>query len=118
MKINAKISQVLPAQTGTGTNGDWTKLSFIVSTDFSGRTVDVYIISWGDRINQNHLIVGNIVEIGIEIKSREYNGRWYTDIIGQELSVIRLAENEDVSRSIPLEENRNEKDDNDSEVPF
>ena len=35
---------------------------------------------WGDKIDQFGLKVGEQVNLGIEVESREYNGRWYTEV--------------------------------------
>lgn len=35
---------------------------------------------WGDKIDQFNLQAGDQVNAGIEIESREFNGRWYTDV--------------------------------------
>lgn len=118
MKINARIKEILPVQTGTGQNGEWTKLSFIVTTIFSTLPVNICITSWGDRIKQDQIVVGNTVEIEIEIKSREFNGRWYTDIIGQEMKTIREAKDDDVFGSIPSAENKKSEDKNEPDTPF
>ena len=34
----------------------------------------------GDNIDSFALQVGDDVSVSIDIKSREYNGRWYTDV--------------------------------------
>jgi hypothetical protein len=35
---------------------------------------------WGDKIDQFNMQSGDEVNVGIEIESREYNGKWYTDV--------------------------------------
>lgn len=34
----------------------------------------------GDRVDQYPMGIGDIVTISFDIESREFNGRWYTDI--------------------------------------
>lgn len=79
MQLTAKLIQLLPLQTGTGKNGQWKKQEFIVETEgqFSKK---VCISIWGDKINDSQLQIGNDLRIDFDIESREYNGRWYTDV--------------------------------------
>jgi len=35
---------------------------------------------WGDKINESQLKPGNMLKIDFDVESREYNGRWYTDV--------------------------------------
>lgn len=81
MEINGKIVQVLNEQSGTGRNGVWRKRDYILETK-GQYPKKVCITVWGDKIDQFGLQVGEEVTLGIEIESREYNGRWYTDVKG------------------------------------
>lgn len=35
---------------------------------------------WGDKISEAQLQVGAQLTISFDVESREYNGRWYTDV--------------------------------------
>ena len=37
-------------------------------------------MAWGDKIDQFSINKGDQVEVSIDLESREYNGRWYTDV--------------------------------------
>jgi len=79
MQLTAKLTQLLPLQTGTGKNGQWKKQEFIVETE--GQFPKKVCVSiWGDKINDSQLQIGNHLKIDFDIESREYNGRWYTDV--------------------------------------
>lgn len=79
MQLTAKLVQLLPLQTGTGKNGEWKKQDIIVETD-GQYPKKVCISIWGDKIAGNQLIIGNNLNISFDVESREYNGRWYTDV--------------------------------------
>ena len=79
MQITAKLTQLLPIQTGTGKNGEWKKQDIIVETDGEYQK-KVCISIWGEKINEAQLQIGNLLKIDFDIESREYNGKWYTDI--------------------------------------
>ena len=79
MQITAKLVQLLPLQTGVSRNGEWKKQDIIVETNdkFSKK---LCISIWGDKINPSQLTPGNTLTIDFDIESREFNGRWYTDV--------------------------------------
>lgn len=79
MEISGKIIQVLQEQGGTGRNGAWRKQDYILET--AGQyPKKVCMTVWGDKIDQFSLKEGQDVTAGIEVESREYNGKWYTDV--------------------------------------
>jgi hypothetical protein len=79
MDISGKIIQLLPVQTGQGKNGPWKKQDFILET---GDTYPkkVCIAVWGDKINMSNFKTGDLVDVSFDVESREFNGRWYTDV--------------------------------------
>jgi hypothetical protein len=79
MQLTAKLIQVLPLQTGSGKNGQWKKQDIIVETE-GQYPKKVCISIWGDKINESQLQAGAQLSISFDVESREYNGRWYTDV--------------------------------------
>ncbi len=113
MNLKAKLIQLLPLQTGMGKNGQWRKQDIIVETD--GQYPKKICISiWGDKINEKQLKIGNLLEIDFDLESREFNGKWYTDIrawkIVSEDDKITFTINED----LPSDEEPKDNDD----LPF
>jgi hypothetical protein len=79
MQLTAKLIQLLPLQTGSGKNGQWKKQDIIVETE-GQYPKKVCISIWGDKIDEKNLQVGNQLKIDFDVESREFNGRWYTDV--------------------------------------
>lgn len=79
MQLTAKLIQLLPIQTGTGKNGEWKKQDIIVETE-GQYPKKVCVSIWGDKINNVTLTIGSQYTFDLEIESREFSGRWYTDI--------------------------------------
>ena len=79
MQLTAKLVQVLPLQTGSGKNGQWKKQDIIVETE-GQYPKKVCVSIWGDKINESQLKEGAMLSISFDVESREYNGRWYTDV--------------------------------------
>jgi hypothetical protein len=79
MEITGKLLQLLPPQTGQGKNGTWKKQEFIIET---GDTYPkkVCLAIWGDKIDISKVGIGSSVTVSFDAESREYNGRWYTDL--------------------------------------
>lgn len=79
MQLTAKLVQVLPLESGMGRNGEWKKQNIVVETEgLYPKKVCVSI--WGDKINPSQLQLDNMLTIDFDIESREFNGRWYTDV--------------------------------------
>jgi hypothetical protein len=79
LKITGTIRQVLAEASGESRNGPWRKQEFILETE-GNYPKPVCIAVWGDNIDQFALREGERVTASIDIQSREYNGRWYTDV--------------------------------------
>jgi len=79
MELTATLIQLLPLQKGVGKNGEWKKQEIIVQTE-GQYPKKVCISIWGDKINERVLQVGSQLNISFDVESREYNGRWYTDV--------------------------------------
>lgn len=78
MDVKGKVIQLLQEQTGAGKKGPWRKQEFIVETQ-SQYPKKVCLSMWGDKIQQFNVSVGDTVSVSVELESREYNGRWYTE---------------------------------------
>lgn len=114
LKVAGKVVELLEEQSGTGRNGPWRKRDFIIETQ-DNYPKKICITQWGDDIDSNGLNVGDLITVSIDIQSREFNGRWYTDVrawrIEREKGVPNTPE-----RTEPEEEIPNFDDDDD--LPF
>lgn len=79
MNIRGKVVQILPLQQGTSKAGNpWQKQEFVL--DQGGQYPRKVCISlFGDNVAKIPQ-VGQDVMISVDIESREFNGRWYTEI--------------------------------------
>jgi hypothetical protein len=81
LEIIGKIVQMSPVQSGTTPKGEWKRQEVILETE-EQYPRKICIALWGDRIND---VAGiqlgtELVTISVDIESREFNGRWYTDV--------------------------------------
>jgi hypothetical protein len=79
MELTGTVIALLPEVSGQGKNGTWRKQEFILEIP-SQYPKKVCISLWGDKIEQAGLQVNDAVTASIDVESREYNNRWYTEI--------------------------------------
>lgn len=119
MEIKGKIIQILPEETGEGKNGPWRKQNFILETQ-EQYPKKVCITVWGDKIDLAGFGENSLVTASINIESREWNGKWFTDVKAWRL----VNENEstpaapDTSGIPPSNEIPPETSDDFNDLPF
>lgn len=80
LELTCKMVNTLPEQTGTGKNGQWVKMDVIVETE-EQYPKKVCLSAWGDMVQQfKNFGFGTRLKVNFRVESREYNGRWYTDV--------------------------------------
>ena len=91
MEIKGKLIKIMPTQQGTSQTGKvWQKRDFVIETQ-DRYPKNVAITAMGDLINEIPS-VGSNVTAHINIESREYNGRWYTNVTLWKLEVLTEAD--------------------------
>lgn len=79
MEIKGKVIAILPEQNGESKNGTWRKQEFVIET-YDQYPKKVCMEIWGDKIDEMLPSEGQDVTASINIESREWNGRWYTNV--------------------------------------
>lgn len=77
MEIKGTIISDLGQVSGQGKNGEWLKREYVIETQ-GNYPKKVCFEMWNDSIQD--LPIGSIVTAHIDVESREYNERWYTNI--------------------------------------
>ncbi len=82
MEFEGTVVMELPMTEGIGKSSGrpWKKREWVMETGGGMYPRKVKIQAFGDRADAIQLQVGQAYAISFEIESREYNGRWYTDI--------------------------------------
>lgn len=81
LELVARLIRKMPVQSGNSSRGEWSKQEFIVETlDMYPRKVCMSV--WGaDKITElKNFAEGETLRFSLNIESREYNNRWYTDV--------------------------------------
>ena len=80
MEISGTLIAILDTQTGVGKNGPWKKQGFVIETK-DKFPKKVAIQAWNDAADSvEKLKPGTSVKVSFDVESREYNGKWYTDL--------------------------------------
>ena len=79
LEISGKIIEILEVKSGQSANGEWRKQEYVLETE-AQYPKKVCFMAWGDKIDQFNIQQGETVAVSIDLESREYNGRWYTDV--------------------------------------
>ncbi len=79
LKITGTVKQVLEEQSGESRNGPWRKQEFILESE-GKYPKPVCIAMWGENIDEFEIRPGERLTAYVDVASREYNGRWYTDV--------------------------------------
>jgi len=80
MEIIGKVVRLGNLVEGTSARGPWRKQELIIETEEQyPRTV--CLICWTNQIDEiQKFAPGQTIKAQIEISSREFNGKWYTDV--------------------------------------
>ena len=80
MDFEGTVLTVLPVVKGTNARGEWIKQEVIFEQpgEFNRK---ICVGFWGDKAAEaGTLRPGEVVNISANVESREFNGRWYTDV--------------------------------------
>jgi Domain of unknown function (DUF3127) len=115
MELSGKVIQQLPEVGGNSKSGNaWRKQEYILET--GGQYPKKVCVSlWGDKIDQFSLKPGENVTMGIDVESREYNGRWYTEV--KAYKVDRTGASGSISSDMP-EVDSFHSDGDEDKLPF
>ena len=82
LEIEGTLSQKLAVASGTSARGPWAKQEFILEFPDGNFTARACFTAWGqDKVQElDKYRVGDKVKVSFNLKSREYNGRWYNDL--------------------------------------
>ena len=82
LELEGRITRKLPVQQGTSARGAWAKQEFIFEYQEGNFPSQICMNVWGeDKVRDlEKYQVGDKVKISFNLSSREYNGRWYTDV--------------------------------------
>lgn len=86
MQITGKLILKLPPVKGTSSKGEWTKQDIVIETnDKFPKNICISFMKEVEKIQA--VQIGSNLTVHINIESREYNGKWYTNVNGWKFEV-------------------------------
>ena len=80
LQIEGKLLQKLDVESGTSARGEWKKQNFIIET-VEQYPRKICIAAWTNSIPiLDTFQPGEMILVSVSIESREFNGKWYTDV--------------------------------------
>ena len=80
MEITGKVVRLGGLTEGTSAKGPWRKQDLIIETD-EQYPKTVCLTCWTNQIDEiQNMVPGQLIKAQIDISSREFNGKWYTDV--------------------------------------
>ena len=82
MELEGRIVRKLSVQSGNSARGTWSKQEFIFEYQEGNYPSQVCMNVWGEEKvkDLDKYQIGDKVKVSFNLSSREYNGRWYTDV--------------------------------------
>ena len=82
LELEGTLRQKLGVQQGTSARGQWAKQEFILEFPDGNFTSQACFTAFGqDKVAElGKYQVGDRIKVSFNIRGREYNGRWYTDL--------------------------------------
>lgn len=80
MDLQGRVIMVLDETSGVSKSGNpWRKKEWVIET-FDQFPKKVKVQCFGEKAENINLIQGKDYILSVDVESREYNGRWYTDV--------------------------------------
>lgn len=82
MEIEGTLIQKLAVQSGKSARGDWAKQEFVIEYQDGNFPTKACFSVWGaDKVKElEQFNQGEKIKVSFNVSSREYNGKWYTDL--------------------------------------
>ena len=82
MEIEGTLIQKLAVQSGKSARGDWAKQDFVIEYQEGNFPTKACFNVWGaDKVKElEQFQIGDKIKLSFNVSSREYNGKWYTDL--------------------------------------
>jgi len=90
LELSGKLIQKMPEQTGVSKAGkSWVKQYFILETVEDKFPKKISVSVFGEKVDMlRNIPLGANVKVSINIESREWQGKWFTDVSAWRMEVM------------------------------
>ena len=117
MELAGKITHVLEEKSGASARGPWRKQEYVIEIP-GDYPKQVCFMVWGDKIDQFQIVEGQELTVHFDLESREYNGRWYTDVKAWRVERSEAGDRSQAEDSPPPPPKDAPPPDFDDDIPF
>ncbi len=80
MEFEGTVYKILPLTKGTSARGEWQRQDVVFEMNEGSFTRKICVTFFNKPDDVARLHEGATYTVSVNIESREYNGRWYTDV--------------------------------------
>ena len=80
MEFEGTVYKILPVTKGTSARGEWQRQDVVFEMNEGSFTRKICVTFFNKPEDVARLKEGSAYNVSVNIESREYNGRWYTDV--------------------------------------
>ena len=115
-KVTGRVIKIMPEITGTSAKGEWHKRDFVIDDEDGQYSKNICFSLFNDKNETfKKVLIGSQVEVSFSVESREYNGKYFSNVNAFKVDVIGQQKQEEkpFDSSTPMGDST-EKDD----LPF
>ncbi|MCB9263266.1 MAG: DUF3127 domain-containing protein [Flavobacteriales bacterium] len=125
LELSGKVVKLLPMQSGQSQRGPWKKQEMILETN-EQYPKKIAISCWSEKVDEiQNLAAGTNIKVSINIESREYNDKWYTDVRAWKIEPLQASQPVDNTNTASFNSINDEPtnmvftaDETDDDLPF
>jgi hypothetical protein len=99
MDITGTVIQILPEQRFNGKNGEVVKNQFVIEHGGQYKKKAVFGVLGEDRWKQMNVVQGADVQVSFDVDAREWNGRWFGELMAWRVQVVGSQQQASASAS-------------------
>lgn len=80
MEIKGKVLAVLDMESGNGKNGEWKRQTIVIEYESGNYMTKLALSNMSNADSFAKIKVGDTGTFMVDPKSKEYKGRWYTEV--------------------------------------
>ncbi len=80
MEFEGTVYKIMPAASGTSARGEWQRQDVVFDYPDGTYTRKICVTFFNKPEDVARLREGATFQVSVNVESREYNGKWYTDI--------------------------------------
>ncbi|MDE5815359.1 MAG: DUF3127 domain-containing protein [Alistipes sp.] len=91
MEFEGTVYKMMPVTKGTSARGEWQRQDVVFEMQDGSFTRKICVTFFNRPDDVAKLKEGESYHVSVNIESREYNGRWYTDIRAWRLQPVQAS---------------------------